>query len=71
MLDQEKSKLSLAQVYEQEFLKVAEAKEKAPAPSLLHKDTEDTPKVSSSSWRRPSGGTCHSFLRRQRTLPRF
>ena len=45
MLDQEKSKLSLAQIYEQEFLKVAEAKEKAPAPTLLHKDTEDTPQV--------------------------
>jgi U3 small nucleolar RNA-associated protein MPP10 len=45
LLDQEKSKLSLAQIYEQEFLKVAEAQEKAPAPTLFHKDTEDTPKV--------------------------
>jgi hypothetical protein len=37
---------------------MAEAKEKAPPPSLLHKDTEDTPKVSSSRWRRPRGDTC-------------
>jgi hypothetical protein len=72
VLDQEKSKLSLAQVYEQEFLKVAEAKEKAPAPSLLHKDTEDTPKVSSSRWRRPRRRRPHpaSYTRTQRTLPR-
>ncbi len=43
MLDQEKSKLSLAEVYEQEYLRVAEAKEKVEAPGLLEKEKEDTP----------------------------
>ena len=38
MLDQEKSKLSLAQVYEQEYLKITEAQKKIAVPGLLDKD---------------------------------
>jgi len=42
ILDQEKNKLSLSQVYEQEYLKIAQAQEKVSnIPGLLDKDTDE------------------------------